>query len=164
MQKYAINLRDGRVVLCTNETITQIDYYLISEKVAVAIENGVLDKTEVITRIKQGFFANPAAWDEMLEQKVATNVRKSQIPLDQAEAAETRVDTTGKQTFDMDIPDDKPESPAETAAAAVNDDLEKAAAEAAAKKEAAKAARAAKKAAAEKAAAAEGDDGEAVDA
>ena len=106
-RQYAINLRDGRVVLCTRETLTNIDYYAISEKVARAIENGILDRKEVVAKVKGKLLTSQEEWDALLTKKTTQNVRHSDIKPEDAEKSETRIekeDVTSE--FDMEIPAD----------------------------------------------------------
>ena len=105
MRQYAINLRDGRVVLCTRETLTNIDYYAISEKVALAIENGILDRNLVIAKVKGKLLTSDKEWDALLTQKTTQNVRRSDINPESAEKSETVIpkeEVTAE--FDMEIP------------------------------------------------------------
>ncbi len=110
MRQYAINLRDGRVVLCTRETLTNIDYYAISEKVALAIENGILDRKLVIAKVKGKLLTNEKEWDALLTQKTTQNVRRSDINPDSTEKSETVIpkeEVTAE--FDMEIPGEEVE-------------------------------------------------------
>lgn len=114
MRQYAINLRDGRVVLCTRETLTNIDYYAISSKVALAIENGVLDRKEVIAKVKGKLLTSDKEWDSLLTQKTTQNVRRSDINPDATEKSETTIPKEEvKCEFDMPIPgEDAPKATA----------------------------------------------------
>ena len=104
-RQYAINLRDGRVVLCTRETLTNIDYYAISEKVAFAIENGVLDRKEVISKVKGKLLTSQDEWDALLTKKTTQNVRHSDIKPEDSEKSETKIEKEDvKSEFDMEIP------------------------------------------------------------
>jgi len=104
-RQYAINLRDGRVVLCTRETLANIDYYAISEKVAFAIENGVLDRNEVISKVKGKLLTSQDEWDALLTKKTTQNVRHSDIKPEDAEKSETKIEKEDVSSeFDMDIP------------------------------------------------------------
>lgn len=104
-RQYAINLRDGRVVLCTRETLTNIDYYAISEKVAFAIENGVLDRKEVISKVKGKLLTSQEEWDALLTKKTTQNVRHSDIKPEDSEKSETKIEKEDvKSEFDMEIP------------------------------------------------------------
>lgn len=105
MRQYAINLRDGRVVLCTRETLANIDYYAISERVALAIENGALDRTTVIAKVKGKLLTSEKEWDALLAQKTTQNVRRSDISPDSTEKSETAIPKEEIKTeFDMPIP------------------------------------------------------------
>ena len=105
MRQYAINLRDGRVVLCTRETLTNIDYYAISEKVALAIENGVLDRKLVIAKVKGKLLTSDKEWDALLSQKTTQNVRRSDINPESTEKSETTIPKEEvAEVFDMPIP------------------------------------------------------------
>lgn len=104
-RQYAINLRDGRVVLCTRETLANIDYYAISEKVAFAIENGVIDRKEVISKVKGKLLTSQEEWDALLTKKTTQNVRHSEIKPEDAEKSETKIEKEDVSSeFDMDIP------------------------------------------------------------
>ena len=106
----ALNLRDGRVVLCTNETLTNIDYYAISEKVAKAIESGILNRKEVIAKVKGKLLTSQEEWDALLTKKTTQNVRHSDIKAEDAERSETRIEKEDVETeFDMEIPGEIPE-------------------------------------------------------
>lgn len=105
MRQYAINLRDGRVVLCTRETLANIDYYAISEKVATAIESGKLDRKLVISKIKGKLLTNEKEWDSLLMQKTTQNVRHSDINTETTEQSETKIEKEEVSAeFDMPIP------------------------------------------------------------
>lgn len=105
MRQYAINLRDGRVVLCTRETLANIDYYAISEKVATAIESGKLDRKLVISKIKGKLLTNEKEWDALLMQKTTQNVRHSDINTETTEQSETKIEKEEVSAeFDMPIP------------------------------------------------------------
>ena len=105
----ALNLRDGRVVLCTNETLTNIDYYAISEKVAKAIESGILNRKEVIAKVKGKLLTSQEEWDALLTKKTTQNVRHSDIKAEDAERSETRIEKEDVETeFDMEIPGETP--------------------------------------------------------
>lgn len=104
-RQFAINLRDGRVVLCTRETLLNIDYYAISEKVAMALESGLLNRKEVIAKIKGKLLTNQEEWDALLEKKTTQNVRHSDIKPETTEVSETRIEKEEvKEEFDMPIP------------------------------------------------------------
>ena len=104
-RQYAINLRDGRVVLCTRETLANIDYYAISERVAQAVESGLLDRAEVIAKVKGKLLTSEKEWDELLAQKTTQNIRHSPISVDTAEKSETAIQKEDvKAEFDMPIP------------------------------------------------------------
>lgn len=106
MNQYAINLRDGRVILCTRETLANIDYYAISERVAFAIENGELDKNEVIAKIKGKLLTNQEEWDALLEKKTTQNVRHSPLSPETSEPIETKIEKSEvSEEFDMAVPD-----------------------------------------------------------
>lgn len=105
MRQYAINLRDGRVVLCTRETLANIDYYAISEKVAKAIEGGKIDRKLVISKIKGKLLTNEKEWDALLMQKTTQNVRHSDINTETTEQSETKIEKEEVPAeFDMPIP------------------------------------------------------------
>lgn len=104
-RQFAINLRDGRVVLCTRETLANIDYYAISERVAIAIESGVVDRRDVISKIKGKLLTNQEEWDALLLKKTTQNVRHSEINAESSEKSETRIEKEDvKEEFDMSIP------------------------------------------------------------
>lgn len=111
-RQYAINLRDGRVVLCTRETLANIDYYAISERVATAIENGVLDRKDVIAKVKGKLLTSEKEWDALLAQKTTQNMRHSPIRTETAEKSETSIPKEEvNDEFDMPIPgEDTPKS------------------------------------------------------
>ena len=113
MRQYAINLRDGRVVLCTRETLTNIDYYAISEKVALAIENGIIDRKLVIAKVKGKLLTSDKEWDALLSQKTTQNVRRSDINPESTEKSETTIPKKEvAEEFDMPIPgEDSPSAP-----------------------------------------------------
>lgn len=116
-RQFAINLRDGRVVLCTRETLANIDYYAISEKVAMAIENGLIDRKEVIAKVKGKLLTNQEEWDALLTKKTTQNVRHTDIKPEDAEKSETRIDKEDvKDEFDMDVPGEKPAKSAKKSA------------------------------------------------
>lgn len=116
MRQYAINLRDGRVVLCTRETLTNIDYYAVSEKVALAIENGVLDRKLVIAKVKGKLLTSDKEWDALLSQKTTQNVRRSDINPESTEKSETTIPKEEvAEEFDMPIPGE--DAPTATVAA-----------------------------------------------
>lgn len=119
-RQFAINLRDGRVVLCTRETLLNIDYYAISEKVAMALESGLLNRKEVIAKIKGKLLTNQEEWDALLEKKTTQNVRHSDIKPETTEVSETRIEKEEvKEEFDMPIPGDAaPAAPAQAPATA----------------------------------------------
>lgn len=105
-QQYAINLRDGRVILCTRETLANIDYHAISERVAVALEDGTLDKKEVIAKVKGKLLTCPEEWDRLLEEKTTQNMRQSPLKRGDAEPPEAQVKKEEvKDEFDMEIPE-----------------------------------------------------------
>jgi len=111
-RQFAINLRDGRVVLCTRETLTNIDYYAISEKVARAIEDGILDRSEVIAKVKGKLLTNQEEWDALLTKKTTQNIRHSDIRPEDAEKSETRIEKDEvKEEFDMPIPGEDAPAP-----------------------------------------------------
>ena len=108
-RQFAINLRDGRVVLCTRETFANIDYYAISEKVALAIESGVLDRMDVVAKVKGKLLTSEKEWDSLLQQKTTQNMRHSPISVDTAEKSETVIAKDEvKDEFDMPVPEEEP--------------------------------------------------------
>ena len=105
MRQFAINLRDGRVVLCTRETLANIDYYAISSKVAHAIETGVLDRKDIIAKVKGKLMTSQDEWDALLTQKTTQNIRHSTIDPADTEKSETVIaESDVKGEFDMDLP------------------------------------------------------------
>ncbi len=110
-RQYAINLCDGRVVLCTRETLQNVDYAAISEKVALAVESGALSRKEVMAKIAGLRQSSSQGWDAILEKQATQNMRKSPITVEETEKSETSVSKAEvKDEFDMEVPDDKPKA------------------------------------------------------
>ena len=111
-RQFAINLCDGRVVLCTRETLQNVDYAAISEKVALAVEDGVISRQEVMAKIAGQRQSSSQGWDAILEKQATKNMRKSPITVEEAEKSETSVTKAEvKDEFDMEVPDgDKPKA------------------------------------------------------
>lgn len=104
LRQFAINMRDGRVVLCTRETLANIDYYAITERVAYAIENGILDRQEVVAKITSSLRTDQVEWDKFINQKVTQNVRVSPISVETAERSETAISKDEvKREFDIPV-------------------------------------------------------------
>lgn len=116
-RQYGINLRDGRVVLCTRETLANIDYYAISERVAVAIENGTLDRMDVVAKVKGKLMTNESEWDALLSRKTSQNMRHSEINVDTTDRSETAIskdEVNGE--FDMSVGDAESPKPVKKSA------------------------------------------------
>jgi hypothetical protein len=74
--KYAMNIKDLRVVAATCETMKQPDYREISEKTAIAIAKGEMDAAEVAKELLFGKRVAPLP----VETKQAVNVRTKALP------------------------------------------------------------------------------------
>lgn len=104
-QHYLINMRDGRVILYTDQAARQVDYHSISEEVAKAIDDGRLTSETVIARIKANLINNQDAWDDLLKKKTTTNVHRSTLTRDDSEGTGTTpsAEEAGEE-FNMDVP------------------------------------------------------------
>lgn len=112
MQQYAINLRDNRVVLCTRETLNNIDYRLISQKTAFAIRDGKASAKSVVEDIKSRL-RNSEDWGSIIEKRSSQNIAYSQLTREDVEKAQTSIeDVEGREVFDIgDAADETPEKP-----------------------------------------------------
>lgn len=105
MQQYAINLRDYRIVLCTRETLNNIDYHLITKKVAYAIRDKKVKAKDIVEEIKRSLMAN-GNWSDIMEKKASQNIAHSQLTRENIEAAQTSISEV--ETGDVfDIKDDE---------------------------------------------------------
>ncbi len=91
MRQFAINIRDGRIVLCTSETLNNIDYCPISEDLVLAVKNGKLDRNVVIQKIKGILRSDPDSFDDFYKSRRAQNVHRSEITRDTIEKFQTIV-------------------------------------------------------------------------
>ena len=104
-QHYLINMRDGRVILYTDQAARQVDYHSISEEVAKAIDDGRLTSETVIARIKANLINNQDAWDDLLKKKTTTNVHRSTLTRADSEGTGTTpsAEAAGDE-FNMEVP------------------------------------------------------------
>lgn len=104
-QHYLINMRDGRVILYTDQAARQVDYHSISEEVAKAIDDGRLTSETVIARIKANLINNQDAWDDLLKKKTTTNVHRSTLTRADSEGTGTTpsAEAAGEE-FNMEVP------------------------------------------------------------
>lgn len=91
---YAINLFDGRIILCTKESENNVDYVRISKKTVSGIKDKKFSVKDVVDQInkKRQLSMTMDNWSEYVEKRNHMNVRVTPLNLTDLEGIQTDVD------------------------------------------------------------------------